>query len=232
MTQAPHTHAIHSYYRSALLALRHLDASRPTGRRFGPEADARWNAFRGHLTTADRIDLLIRDANAQWPEALGARTAFAFDAVSEDDPFGPDFPRLDPVDAEDLWRTLTPTSPPATIPTLIAAIATAWNLALAPFDPGPISPTDRLVVVGPGAIAATLLAFASTRDLDWIDQVIVIATPPAPRQLAALAAALLGASRPTPLHTATTPVQAPHRRLVASPDALPEDLRRAQDAIR
>jgi hypothetical protein len=41
-----------------------LRARRPTGRRFGTEADARWNGFHGSLTIADRLDLLVRDADA------------------------------------------------------------------------------------------------------------------------------------------------------------------------
>ncbi len=56
-----------SYYGAALVGLLAIEARRPTGRRVGSEADARWQAFRGDLTTANRLDLLIRDADAQWP---------------------------------------------------------------------------------------------------------------------------------------------------------------------
>lgn len=76
--------AVRAYYRGALTGLRHVEARQPTGRRFGAEADARWASFRGDLTTADRIDLLIRDADAQWPGAFGARSVFARRAVAED----------------------------------------------------------------------------------------------------------------------------------------------------
>ena len=70
---APTDLAHHAYYRAALAGLRHVEAQLPSGRRFGPQADARWTELRGSLTTADRIDLLLRDASAQWPSAFAAR---------------------------------------------------------------------------------------------------------------------------------------------------------------
>ncbi len=223
---------IRSYYQASLAALRHLEALRPTGRRFGAEADARWSTFRGHLNTRDRIDLLIRDANAQWPESLGARAVFSFDAVAEDDPFGPDFPRIDATDAEDLWRASLAKPAPARVEDVVASIGAAWNIAVAPFDPSPIAATDRLLVVGFSAIAAALEVFARGRDLDWNDQVLVVASSPAARQLGAVAAALLGASAPTSFLDPQHPRPTGPRRLVASPDAAPDELRRAQEALR
>src|SRR5690606_36252944 len=62
-----------TYYRGALTALRFLEERQSTGRRFGPDADLRWASFRGHLLDLDRVDLLIRDADAQWPGSLGPR---------------------------------------------------------------------------------------------------------------------------------------------------------------
>jgi hypothetical protein len=44
-----------AYYRAALCCLRFIEQRRPTGRRFGAEADARWASFRGELQGADRI---------------------------------------------------------------------------------------------------------------------------------------------------------------------------------
>lgn len=41
--------ATESYYRAALTALRFVEARRPTGRRFGAEADALWASFAGGL---------------------------------------------------------------------------------------------------------------------------------------------------------------------------------------
>lgn len=233
MSQSHSDREVASFYRGAVLGLRHLEARRPTGRRFGPEADARWASFRGDLTTADRIDLLIRDANAEWPEAFGARTVFAERAVAEDEPFGPAFAPLDPVDAEALWRALTNAPAPADPRALITAIAAAWGLTLAPFDPARLDPSDRLVLAGPSAIAETAIAFyEGGRDLAWPDQVVVVATPPGHRQLAALGGALSGATRPTRLFTASDipPIAATKgARLLASPDADPADLARARE---
>jgi hypothetical protein len=221
-----------SYYQAALLGLRHLEAARPTGRRFGLDAEARWSAFKGDLTTADRIDLMIRDANAQWPEAFGARTVFAEPGVAEDEPFGASWPHLDDVDAETLWRSQLETPPLLDLQPLLAAVAAAWGFQLAGFDPGPIDPADQLVIAGPSAIAAALLVFhRGGRDLDWSDQALVIATPPGHRQLAALGGAMLGTDRATNLLTATQRTSRTGRLLV-SPDATPADLARAHELAR
>lgn len=119
-----------SYYAAALLGLRYIEGQKASGRRFGAEADARWASFRGDLTTADRIDLLIRDASAQWPEAFGARTTIALSAVAEEEAFDSGFSPLDPVDAEELWRGQLAAPPPADVRALLAAIAAAWEKGL------------------------------------------------------------------------------------------------------
>jgi hypothetical protein len=89
------------------------------------------------------------------------------------------------------------------------------------------------VVVGPSAIAATIEAFAAGAALDWSEQVVVVATSPAARQLAAAATALLNASRPGTIVMATDAARALKRgaRLVASPDADPADLARAGSLV-
>jgi hypothetical protein len=71
-----------------------------------------------------------------------------------------------------------------------------------------IAPTDKLLVVGPSAVAAAVTAFAAGQDLDWAEQVVCVATPPAHRQIAALGAALLGVTKPTVLASpaAKTPI--------------------------
>lgn len=230
---APTERDVARYYAAALAALRHLENQRPTGRRFGPEADARWSTFAGDLTTADRIDLLIRDADAQWPEALGARTTFADKTSAEDMALPPDLSDLDPTDAEALWRQTLAAPAPASLADLFTTVAAHWGLGL-PALPAlstdlrtrPPDPAERVVVVGPSAIAALALAFQTTRDLDWREQVLILATPPAHRQLAAIAGAALGITRPAPPLTATdaaahTPAS---RRLIQSPDADPADL--------
>ncbi len=209
-----------AYYRAALCALRFVEQRRPTGRRFGSDADARWKGFCGHLKTSDRLDLLIRDADAEWLGAFGARTVFSMDAVREDDPFGPGWEPLDPVDAEELWRSELAGGAPSSVGEALTVAAAAWELSIAPIPIGVLGAADRLVVAGPSAIVSLAAAFAEGTDFDWAEQVVVVATPPAHRQLAALAAALVNATRigrlidaraqPTPLADA---------RLVTSADA-------------
>lgn len=215
-----------SYYRAALRALRFVEQRRPTGRRFGVEADARWTALRGDLTIADRIDLLIRDANAEWPGAFGARAVFGLDDVAEDDPFGARWAPLDPVDGEEIWRSLTRESPPSTLGAALDAAASEWSKKLAPFSLGVIASNDRVVVAGPSAIASAVAAFAESSDLDWYRQVVVVATSPAERQLAALTPAWLNVNTPLRvLRTGEMP-DAPggsDRRLLVSDDAEGDD---------
>lgn len=92
--------------------------------------------------------------------------------------------------------------------------------------------TDRLVVVGPSAIAATIEAFADGAALDWPEQVTVVATAPATRQLAAAATSLLNASRSARIVTAGEKLAAIRgARLIASSDADAADLRTAETAI-
>ncbi len=87
-----------------------------------------------------------------------------------------------------------------------------------------IGAAERVVVAGPSAIAATIEAFAAATDLDWTEQVTVIATPPAHRQLAALGTALLNATKPTRFDAAKNPT-----KLILSADASPEDAARARE---
>lgn len=210
-----------SYYASALAGLRFVEHRRPSDRRFGRDADARWNAFKGHLHTIDRIDLMVRDADAQWPRSFGARTVFGFRAVAEDDAFGSEWQPLDPVHAEELWRDTLAQPSPTDARSTLAACAKAWQLTLGPVDVGAVGPADKLLVVGPSAVAALVDLFSKSSGLDWADQVIVVATPPAHRQLAALAGALLNLTRAPQLFSPKLDpaVKVAARRLVLSPDA-------------
>jgi len=208
-----------AYVEAALCLLQFVEARRPTARRFGADADARWKAFRGDLETIDRIELLLRDADAEWPGAFGARGVYALAAVAEDEPFGPTWTGLDLVHAEDLWRRVSAQPAAQSVAQALHAIASTWGTPLVPVDAGAIEPTDRLVVIGPSAIAATIEAFARGTDLDWADQVTVVATPPAHRQLAAAAGALLNINRPTRF---AAPGEG-RGRVVASADADPSD---------
>lgn len=221
------------YVEGALRLLQYVETRRPTGRRFGADADARWSSFRGDLETVDRIELMIRDADAEWPGGFGARAVFAMQGVAEDEPFGSQWEALDPVAAEELWRRVKAEKAPATVAAALASIASAWGMTLTAPRSEPVAPTDHLVVVGPSAIASTIEAFAAGAALDWAEQVVVVASAPAPRQLAAAATALLHASRPATIVTATDSASAPRRgaRLVASPDADQADLARARALV-
>jgi hypothetical protein len=223
-----------AYYRAALAALRFVETRKPTGRRFGADADARWGAFRGELKTADRLDLLLRDADAEWPGAFAARTAFGLRAVAEDDPFGPGWEPLDPVDAEDLWRAALAAPLPATLEQVLLASAAAWGVTIRPtFVEKAVTPTERLVVCGPGAVMEVARLFAVERDLDLAEQVVCVATPPGHRQIAAQAGALLQSPRPVAVLCAEeAPAASPSgRRLIVSPDAAPADAAWAQRLI-
>lgn len=221
-----------AYYQAALLGLHFVEARQPTGRRFGAEADARWSRFAGELTTSDRVDLLLRDADAQWPRSFGARSVFDLAAVAEDEAFGAEWEPLAPVLANELWREPVPASTTASIASTLAAVASAWGLALQPFHIGTIAPADRILLAGPSAIAAAVAGFAAGRDLDWSDQVICVATPPAHRQLAALAGALLNSGKGTMLRSPSTPgAKAPAFKLVYSPDAHEADLGAARALV-
>lgn len=226
-----------AYYRAALATLRFVEQRRPTDRRFGPNADARWNAFRGHLETTDRLDLLIRDADAQWPGALGGRTVFALRAVAEDDAFGAEWESLEPVAAERLWREGLQGTAPAGVAGAVEATAAAWQLGLTDFDVESLQAADRIVACGPSAIAATIAAFAQGSDLDWSDQVACVATPPGHRQLAASAVALLNATKRGALVATEGPPSGidaaalAGRRLIVSEDATAEDAALARQLV-
>ena len=116
------------YVDGALRLLQYVEARRPTGRRFGADADARWSSFRGDLEIVDRIELMIRDADAEWPGGFGARAVFAMQGVAEDEPFGSQWEGLDPVAAEELWRRVKAEAPPTTVAATLASIANAWGV--------------------------------------------------------------------------------------------------------
>ncbi len=52
----------------------------------------------------------------------------------------------------------------------------SWGIRLKPVDVGAVNPADTILVVGPSAIASSVMAFAEGSDLDWADQVVCVAT--------------------------------------------------------
>lgn len=212
------------FYAASLATLRYLEARSPTTRRFGADADALWRELRGHLTTADRIDLLLRDADAAFPGAFGARQTYHLRAVAEDDAFGADFEALPADEADELWRAILAAPPPATVDEALLRIAQAWDLSLAAFDVGTITPATKLLAAGPGAVAALVRVFAGNVDLSFVDQITVVASPPGHRQLASAAAAILNAPHGTRLvHGGDAPARVDADRVLVSPDADPAD---------
>jgi hypothetical protein len=213
-----------SYYRGALSLLRFVEQRAGSRRRFGAEADATWRQFKGELSTADRIQLLLADAHAQWPGAVGASNVCLLPGVAKDDAFGPDWEPLSGVEAETVWREAMNASPPASLADSVAAIAAAWGLALSSHAVGNVTPSSKVVVSGPSAVAALIQVFAANTDLDWARQVVAVATPPSHRQLAAAAGVLLNLTVTVPLTTKDSPlVKVPGARAIISEDADPLD---------
>jgi hypothetical protein len=166
-----------------------------------------WRTFRGHLSAADRIDLLLRDADVEYPGAFGARVTFGLRGVGEDDAFGSNWQGLVPTDADALWRRVLVEPAPTDVPSAISACATALGIPIRWLDLPKLTANTRLLVAGPSAIGSVAAAFATERDLAWADQVTCVATLPAHRQLAVLCAALL-AAKPTVLVAAAEPLPA------------------------
>ena len=93
-----------AFYEAALLTLRALDDSERVPRRFGGAVDARWEGFAGHLGTAERIDLLVRDAAVTWGAGFSPAGVFKLVGLAADEPFGPDWEPLSERDAKRMWR--------------------------------------------------------------------------------------------------------------------------------
>jgi hypothetical protein len=191
--------AAERFYRAALVGLGVLERGAETRRRLGPEADARWKGFAGHLLASDRIDILCRDAAVSWGAAFSAAQAFQLFGLAADEPFGPDWPGVSRVVAERLWEEAEGAGQgelDALLPRLRSALGLGSDAA--PKSPE-LAPATRVAVSGGAAIEALALAFARDERLSWSDQVLVVASSPAERQLAGLAAVLLDARGPTRL---------------------------------
>jgi hypothetical protein len=175
-----------AFYVAAVLGLRALDARERTPRRFGADADARWTQFAGALGAGDRLEILLRDGAGTWGAAFSPSACFGFFGLADDEPFGPDWGGIDENAAKKL---LADASGSATID----GVATALGVNAAPVAVPPLTPSTKLVVAGGAALVALAKAFVENRALSWTDQVVAAADRAAFRQLAGLAAVLLGA---------------------------------------
>jgi len=185
------------FYFAAMLGLGALEARSAVPRRFGPDADARWNAFRGGLQDWHRIELLVRDAAVRNPAGFAPRSVFDLPALAEDEPCGPDWPGPSPTAAAGLLRTAQAEGPDP-IAALNAA-AEGWTLCpgrLPATATAGIEPATRLLVAGGGAVLAVASAFMGRPELDLADQSVLLADDPGTRQLFGLAVAFLDSRRP------------------------------------
>ena len=192
---------IESFYRSAAVGLRLLEAREGRERRFGEAAVAGWRALGGEFEDRDRLDLLVRDAAANNPTAFAPRVVFEMTWLGDDEPFGPEWPQAPAALAASLLRE-APVADGATA--LTRSVAQKWRLPLLPTNEEglldllrTVAPATRLVVAGPLAVVL-LEAHASSRTgLDLGDQVVFVVDSPAERQLIGFALLLSGAkSRP------------------------------------
>lgn len=174
------------FYRAAVLGLVALDVNERTARRFGADADARWAQFAGGLGAGDRIDILLRDAARTWGAAFSPSECFGFFGLADDEPFGPDWVGIKDHDAR---RLLADGSGMATIEGVAGALGVGGAAVVIP----PLTPSTKLVVAGGMAVVSVAKAFAANPNLSWTDQVVVVADEAVPRQLAGLAAVVLGA---------------------------------------
>lgn len=181
-----------AFYAAAIAGLRALDARERTPRRFGPEADTRWAAFKGALTDADRVDLLLRDAAVTWGAAFSPADAFDLFGLAPDEPFGPDWQPMSSSVARRAFTEAKPRPSPADIARLVGVVPQPVALPK-------ITASTRLAVAGGGALIAVAQAFSGQAELSWSDQVLAIATSPSTRQLAALLAVVVGSPARTRL---------------------------------
>jgi hypothetical protein len=236
--------SVQAFYRAALEGLHMLEARRGSARWFGADADARWKVLEGDLSAADRLDVVLRDADAQFFGAVGARGVFARVGVAVDDAFGFGWPGLAARQAERLLREVLAEPPASTCEELRRRVRAAWASAGAssagassagkgdaatPPEAAPtwdLRPAERILVAGPTMVAALGDRFRGRTDLDWADQVTVLATPPEHRQFAGLVAALAHVSRaPAILAASALPELDAATTVRTSPDVADEDRR-------
>lgn len=186
LTSPPSSQDCAAFYGAAVLGLRALDARERTPRRFGADADARWAQFAGALGVGDRLDILLRDAAGTWGAAFSPSECFGFFGLADDEPFGPDW---DGIDDNAAKRLLAEPDAPASL----EHIAYGLGVKVASVPVPPLIASTKLVIAGGTAIVSVAKVFSENTALSWTDQVVIVADKPVWRQLASLAAVVLGA---------------------------------------
>jgi hypothetical protein len=186
VTTPPTAEQRDAFYRAAVLGLRALDARESVARRFGGDADARWDQFAGALGPADRLDILLRDAVGSWGVAFSPAECFDAFGLTEDEPFGPDWRGVSDAAAKHLFKN-------ASREAALDDVAQALGMDGRQYPIPPISPSTKLLLAGGEAVLGSAKVFGADSTLSWSDQVAVLSADPAVRQLAGLAAVLIGA---------------------------------------
>jgi hypothetical protein len=227
------------YYRAAILDLRALEARGGRRRSFGPDADARWGAFRGELRDGVRLDLLLRAASKGSPAAFAPRVVFPVEGLADDEPFGPDWPGVPLQLATALVREATAPLGDTSLRGVLTAAAQAWGITpklIAPAALEQVAAATRILAAGAGATVALAEKFSGRSDLDLPQQVIFVADSPGERQLVGLAVALLGSASQVRLAAPDTSAEQvrsgfPRANLVVISDDVSEPLRAAAEAL-
>jgi hypothetical protein len=229
----PTTAEQNAFYDAAVWGLHGLDALGRGQPRLDSEALARWQQFKGELIDADLIDLLVRDAAVDHPSGFAPRAVFALPSLAEDEPFGAEWPGIEPALAarllrRELWEF--------SIPAVLETMAETWGLRPGPVqgDLEGIQPSSRVIVGGIGALWAAVRAFVGPdhgprQGFDFADQVLVVTDRPGERQLAGLAAALLGSAKTAQLRMPGEVRGFRAERVISSADASAAVLRSLND---
>lgn len=183
------------FYRAGALGLRALQDRSLGAQRFSPDAEARWKAFRGELTDADRLDLLLRDGAVLHPVAFSAASVFGLTDLAADEPFGPEWSSLPASESGAVLREVSKAAVfagDARPSGVLATAAKIWGLTFRSMDVSHVVASSRVTVAGAGAIVSLSDHMAGRSDLDFGDQLLLVTDRPAERQLFGLASALCG----------------------------------------
>ncbi len=188
------------FYRVGALGLRALQDRGFGAERFGANAAARWKAFSGELTDSHRLELLLRDGAAMYPLAFAARSVFALSGLADDEPFGPQWVSLAPIQAGAILREAEGVTHGASVSAreLLRAVADAWSLKVVEPEAlllASIKAASRVVVAGAGAVVAIATHMSERNDCDFGDQILLVSEQPGVRQLAGIAAAITGSRK-------------------------------------